>query len=85
MDIAALPDNATNKLTVVARGVDGTTASSHAAGAAVRYNTNSLPSQVLLPLGTTDGSTYLFTWDAYWTNSYLNRVGRGLVRAANRI
>ena len=35
-------------------------------------NTNTVPNNVELPLGTSDGHTYLFTWDAYWTDSYLN-------------
>ena len=32
---------------------------------------NSLPNQVRLPLGTSDGHTYLVTWDAMWTESFL--------------
>jgi hypothetical protein len=60
-----------NTLTVT-RGAFGTSAFSHASGANAEWNTNSLRSQVLLPLGTTDGFSYLFTWDGLWTDSYLN-------------
>ncbi len=32
---------------------------------------NSLISMARLPLDTTDGHSYFFTWDGYWTDSYL--------------
>jgi hypothetical protein len=37
-------------------------------------NTNSLRPQVRFPLVTEDGHSYFFTWDGYWTDSY---VGAG--------
>jgi hypothetical protein len=36
---------------------------------------NSLPNQLRVPLGTEDGNSYLFTWDAFFTSSW---VGTGL-------
>ena len=56
----------------VKRGQFGSPRSGHAAGAGVMPNTNTIPNNVELPLGTSDGHTYLFTWDAYWTDSYLS-------------
>lgn len=56
----------------VVRGDFGTTPAPHAAGAAVRRNVNSLTNQVRVPLLTEDGHSYLFTWDGYWTDSYMN-------------
>jgi hypothetical protein len=56
----------------VVRGDFGTTPAAHAAGAAVKRNSNSLTNQVRVPLKTEDGHSYLFTWDAYWTDSYMN-------------
>jgi hypothetical protein len=54
----------------VSRGQHGTAAAPHGVGAEARLSSNSLASQVRLPLNTMDGSTYLFTWDAFWTSSY---------------
>jgi hypothetical protein len=62
----------TNGIAYVKRGQFGTRATSHSAGAALKLSTNTVPNTVRLPLGTTDGHTYLFTWDAMWTDSYLN-------------
>lgn len=59
----------------VCRGQFGTTATSHSVGAVASVSINSLENQVRFPLGTADGHTYLFTWDAYYTASY---VGTGL-------
>lgn len=59
----------------VARGEGVTEPQSHAAGSQVHASNNSLPNQVRLPLGTEDGSSYLFVWDDYHTDSYL---GTGL-------
>jgi hypothetical protein len=59
----------------VKRGAYGTTPAPHAAGAVVRTNTNSLPGQIRVPLLTEDAHSYLFTWDGYWTSSY---IGSGL-------
>jgi hypothetical protein len=55
----------------VKRGTYSTQAAAHAAGAVVSRATNSLRPQVRLPLGTEDGHSYFFTWDGYWTDSYL--------------
>lgn len=55
----------------VFRGQHGTTPTSHISGSTVHFSQNSLPNQVRLPLGTSDGNTYLFTWDGYWTSSYV--------------
>ena len=58
----------------VQRGTYSTAAASHAAGAIVSRSNNSLRPQVRLPLGTEDNHSYFFTWDSYWTDSY---VGAG--------
>jgi hypothetical protein len=62
----------TAKTATVNRGVGGTTATSHASGTGAKASINSTESQIYLPLFTTDGNTYLFTWDGLWTDSYLN-------------
>jgi hypothetical protein len=58
----------------VIRGTFNTTAVSHGAGAGIDYSTNSLSTQLRLPVKTPSGSnsTYLFTWDIYYTDSFLN-------------
>ncbi len=43
----------------------------HAAGEAILGSVNSLINQVQLPIGTVDGHTYLFTWDALYTPSMI--------------
>ena len=48
------------------RGQMGTSAASHAVGTLVYGATNSLQDQVRLPIGTEDGASYLFTWDAWF-------------------
>jgi hypothetical protein len=63
-----------DKTISVQRGTYASTPSSHAAGATVAHATNSLRNTIRLPLGTEDGHSYFFTWDAYWTDSY---VGAG--------
>jgi hypothetical protein len=55
----------------VRRGYAGTRAQAHSAAAAVIINSNSLANQVRFPIGSEDGHTYLFTWDVYWTDSYV--------------
>jgi hypothetical protein len=60
---------------LVTRGQYGTTAAAHRVGAMVEVSTNSLMNQIRLPLGTTDGHVYLFTWDGYWTDSYMGGLG----------
>ncbi len=61
-----------NKSVYVIRGQHGTTATPHARGANVLLSQNSIRNQLHLPLATSDGHTYLFTWDAYYTDSWLN-------------
>ncbi len=56
----------------VSRGYLGTVVSTHVANSSAYININSLGNAPYLPLGTSDGNTYLFTWDGYWTDSYLN-------------
>jgi len=55
----------------VKRAQFGSARANHAAGVRIGVNTNTVPNNVELPLGTSDGHTYLFTWDTYWTDSYL--------------
>jgi hypothetical protein len=55
----------------VVRGAYGTAATAHGEGASVSTSNNSLKNQLRLPIGTSDGNTDLFTWDGYWTSSYL--------------
>lgn len=64
-------DKAALTLTVT-RGLTGTSAASHSAGTNIYLNTNSLLNQVRLPVGTENGHKYLFTWDVYYTDSYLD-------------
>lgn len=64
--------NADKSVTVqVCRGQFGTTPASHAAGTTVFRNVNGLLNQVRFPLGTQDSHTYMFTWDVYFTSSFL--------------
>jgi hypothetical protein len=61
----------------VNRAQYGTTAGTHTANTiAAGLSTNSLPgaNQVRVPLSTTDGNSYLFTWDGFWTDSFLDRL-----------
>jgi hypothetical protein len=69
------PDGTSPRGALVARGQYGTKATAHAAGAAVYLANNSLPNQVRVPLNTTDGNTYVFTWDIMYGSSF---VGTGL-------
>jgi hypothetical protein len=55
----------------VVRGQHGTTAEAHASGVPVYPSTNSLLNILRLPMGTADGHTYLVTWDAFFTSSFL--------------
>jgi len=56
----------------VARGAHGTTPEAHVAGAPLLHATNSLRSQVRVPLETEDGHDYFFVWDSYWTDSFMD-------------
>jgi hypothetical protein len=64
-------DRATGTLRLSARGAYGTQAMPHPAGSQVIVGGNSLDNQVRVPAGTFDGATWLFTWDAYFTDSFL--------------
>jgi len=69
-------DRQTGFVTVSQRGAYGTTASSHGAGTLVALAGNSLANQVRVPVDSHDGATWFFTWDAYFTDSYLdNGIG----------
>jgi hypothetical protein len=60
-----------NTITVT-RGLFGTTPAPHAAGLILKVSTNTVPTTIRLPIGPTeDGRTYLYTWDAFWTSSYV--------------
>lgn len=78
MRIAEYWDSGTNSI-LVERGTYGTTATTHAVGSIVKRSFNSLPNVLHLPLGTSDGHTYLFTWDIYypalWNDPYLGPNG----------
>jgi hypothetical protein len=69
-EIMNIVSRSTSSVTVT-RGAFGTAAAPHASGAPVHRNTNTVPNAVRVPMGTTDGHTYLFIWDAYWTRSYM--------------
>jgi hypothetical protein len=56
----------------VQRAQGGTAAASHAAGADVHLNTNSLINQLNFPLATEDGHIYLVIWEASWSDSFLH-------------
>jgi hypothetical protein len=57
----------------VSRGRFGTTAASHSSGEDVQLGTNSLPTQLTVPIETPSNEehTYLITWDVYMTSSFL--------------
>lgn len=63
-------DKATGLLRVQ-RGTYGTTATSHPSGSSILLAGNALINQLRLPMTTSDGDTYLFTWDSYHTSSYI--------------
>lgn len=72
MTVVRLTGEVSSETVRVRRGQYGTAAVAHSVGTPVLASNNSLVNQVRLPLGTSDGNSYLFTWDAYWTDSYLN-------------
>ena len=73
MLITALdPNTVSPRGVMVSRGQYGTKPVAHAAGVPVYLGNNSLPHQVRLPLDTTDGNTYVFTWDVMYSSSYMN-------------
>jgi hypothetical protein len=69
------PSTVSPRGVLVSRGAYGTMPTSHGTTSPVYGASNSLPTQVRVPLGTEDGNTYIFTWDVMYTSSY---VGTGL-------
>jgi hypothetical protein len=65
--VAWLPENSVT----VTRGAFGTAPTTHAAGATIMHASNSLRSQVRVPLETEDGHDYFFVWARYWTDSFM--------------
>jgi hypothetical protein len=61
-----------NQIVTVSRGYLGTIPTNHGLGANIYLTTNSIGNSVWLPLATADSNTYFFSWDGYWTDSYLN-------------
>jgi hypothetical protein len=60
----------------VVRAQHGTASAAHVSGTTVVVVSNSLLNQIRVPLGTEDGHSYLLTWDALFTQSYLrSRTG----------
>jgi hypothetical protein len=69
-------DRATGILLLSQRGAFGTSAVPHTAGELVHLSGNSLSNQVRVPFDSYDGATWLITWDAYFTDSFLkNGIG----------
>jgi hypothetical protein len=50
----------------VERGAFGTSRANHSAGTRISINNHSLDNQVWLPMGTSDGHSYITTWDAWY-------------------
>jgi hypothetical protein len=73
-------DRATGVLLLSQRGAYGTTAVPHSAGETVHLSGNSISNQVRVPFDSYDGATWFITWDAYFTDSYLNN-GIGAFKA----
>lgn len=72
-NLTCSPLDRTTGLLRVKRGQYGTTALPHAVNEGpLLLSNNSLRKQIRIPLGTSNGNTYLFTWDTYYTSSYLN-------------
>lgn len=67
----------------VKRGVGGTIAAAHAAGAVCRFNANSAYNNIRLPLGTQDGHRYIFRIDTLHTESYVQMNDPGLHTLTN--
>ena len=64
------PNWSTGQATVL-RGQFGTVAAAHTAGTKALVSTNSTPVQVRFPLDLSEGYSYLVSWEAYFTDSYL--------------
>ncbi len=76
-DTASTPlDRATGVVTLSKRGAFGTTAVPHYPGERVYLSGNSLANQLRLPFESYDGAVWFITWDAFFTDSYLdNGIG----------
>jgi hypothetical protein len=70
------PDYASG-LVYVTRAQKGTAAVAHTVSAAAKVSLNSIDvgNQIRVPLNTTNGATYLLTWDGYWTDSFSTDAG----------
>jgi hypothetical protein len=55
----------------VRRGQRGTSAANHNGGAFARLSINTVPNGLHVPVNTTDNHVYFFTWEGYWTDSYI--------------
>jgi hypothetical protein len=55
----------------VKRGMYGTAAVRHNIGVKPKISTNQINNYLRPAIGTADGNSYVITWDAYWTDSYL--------------
>lgn len=73
-------DRTTGILKLSKRGAFGTSAVPHTAGELVHNSGNSLANQVRVPFDSYDGASWFITWDAYYTDSYLN-TGLGATKA----
>lgn len=66
----------TGVVTLSQRGAFGTTAVPHQPGELIHLSGNSLANQIRVPFDSYDGATWFITWDAYFTDSYLdNGIG----------
>jgi hypothetical protein len=82
MHVVGLNDQSGTNITVTVtqRGAFGTTAVAHSAGEAVLRNSNINPTTAQIALNAitdpTETRTYLFTWDTFYTDSFIaNRHG----------
>lgn len=73
-------DRSTGILTLSQRGALGSVAVPHTPGELIYNSSNSLSNQVRVPFDSYDGATWVITWDAYFTDSYLNN-GIGAFKA----
>ena len=76
-EIMKIVSRSGNRVTVE-RAQFGTDAKAHPAGSPVGVSGNSVANQVWLPISTTNGNTYLATWDA-WYGKELRRSESGLI------
>ncbi|BCS33194.1 hypothetical protein TBR22_A24210 [Luteitalea sp. TBR-22] len=65
-------DRATGIVKLSRRGAYGTQAMPHQPGERVHLSGNSLANQIRVPFESFDGATWFITWDAYFTDSFLN-------------